>query len=1235
MNMNATQCAKKITGKYKKWGLTPFSAFSVKLPNRAIFRLILLACVAVLANGAQGATYSNVSTTFAWIDAASHTKVGYNTMPYKFNNTGGCGTTPPTLDDTLSDNIPIGFTFMYGGGSFTQVRIMSNGRLQFNNNTTCGFGSPVTQLPYLNAGLDYTMRIYGNDLDPTSKANIPSYPTTCASSATCYISYASIGTAPNRRFVVTWNNIPEWAAGGSTSGNYNLQLILSEDGSFIYQYGVDIPGPQAPLAQVGWQVSQNDYDVTSVGLPANNSAILFYIPNPIAQYHFQQSAWTAPGQVLDTSGSSPVYNGTALGGATPGPGYVCNGAVIPNNNGATVDAIDTGIPVPTALGGTGTIDFWYKANAAWSGGGAQDAQLLDATTANGQWFFAVKRQNGRVRFVITDSNGTVRTAETLPNNIAAGTWTHIALTWNFNALAANNSDHMSIYINGTQKALSAFTTSGTVSSQIGTLYLGDNRSSFTGSSGTKVSANGTLDEVNIYDFEGGSGLIQRDMSYAAGCGPDHYELSLPTSSISCLPATATVTACADNSSPCTNASIAASGTTATLASSAGTLGSSTVTFGASGIATTTLSYPAAINGAAVAVTLTGAQTAAASPSTCCPDGVSCAVASSCSTTFNTVGFIFSASANGVATTIPTQVAGVSSSTYYLRAVKTNTVTKACESALQGTTPVNFAYECNDPATCYGANLMSVNGGTATTIARNNNGSVAGYLPVNMSFDANGNAPFTFNYSDVGKVTLHANKTVNGALLTGASNPFVVKPFGFTLSNIKRTTDNFANPAAAGASGPIFIKAGDPFTVNVTATTAGGGVAPNFGREATPESVKLTPALVTGLGLTNNPAISGTFGTFTNGVATGTGFSWPEVGIITLTPDVADGDYLGAGDTTGTTSGNVGRFTPHHFALSSGATITNRNDLSCSLTSTFTYMDEPMAVAFTLTAQNAANGTAQNYAGTFAKLDLTTPASFGFGAINNAVTKTPLTSRLSLVSSAGSWTGGATGISGVLAVSSLTAPATPRTGGPDGPFDTLDLGIAPIDTDGVQLPSGALNLDVGNTGTLDHAALGRTAVRFGRLKLNNAFGSESLDLPIPLEAQYWNGTVFAVNGLDNCTSLNAGNIALGNYAKGLNATNMGTSHISMGGAFVNGKGSLKLTKPSSAALGSVDLAINLGLGLGGIDQSCPAWTKTSNGVGMAYLRGRWCGANYDRDPRARVTFGIYKNANDFIYMREMY
>lgn len=218
--------------------------------------------------------------------------------------------------------------------------------------------------------------------------------------------------------------------------------------------------------------------------------------------------------------------------------------------------------------------------------------------------------------------------------------------------------------------------------------------------------------------------------------------------------------------------------------------------------------------------------------------------------------------------------------------------------------------------------------------------------VALSFDANGEASLaSVRYDDVGLMRLSARYVGNagntppdgGVVMTG-SDTFVVRPHHFDLSGIKCTTADAAhcgagalpsgnNPAASDAAGPSFIRAGDPFTVVVTARNALGDATPNYGQELDPEGVKLTAALVAGLGLTGNPAITNAtaFGSFTNGVATGATFAWDEVGVVTLVPSVADGDYLGAGDVTGTASGPVGRFFPHHFALESGG-IGNRADI---------------------------------------------------------------------------------------------------------------------------------------------------------------------------------------------------------------------------------------------------------------------------------------------------------------------
>ncbi len=1145
---------------------------------------------------AQAVTYANKSIPFNWINTAAHAHVGYNTSPYKMNGTIApgtrCGTAPPVLDDTISDNIPLGFSFNYGGTAFTSVRIMSNGRLQFNNNTACGYGSPVTQLPYVyyrsaTDNLDYSMRIYGNDLDPTPQANA-GYTTACKLTTTCYMSYASIGTAPNRQFVVTWNNIPEWAAGGSTSGNYNLQVILNEDGTFVYQYGADTPGPQATLAQVGWQVSQIDYDIPNVGLPVNNTAILFYIPSPVAQYHFQQAAWTASGgDVLDTSGSTTVYNGTALGGATPGVGYVCIGADIPSNsNTGKIDAIDTGIPVPTALGGTGTIDFWYKGNRAWSGGGAQDAQLLDATTSNNQWFFVVKRSNGNLRFVITDSNGTLRAAETGANNIPANTWTHIAVTWNFNALAGNNNDRMRIYINGVEAVQSAFTTSGTVSSSIGTLYLGDNRSSFTGSSGTGRSADGALDEVNIYNFEGGTGLIQRDMNYMVTCsGPDHIRVQHDGNGLTCTPATLTVIACAN--AACTAPNYTTSSVTGNVTWT-GTPGGS-VPFNITTNGTTTVSLPVTT---AQTVTLgtSAVNPAATSPSDCWNTGNATA---SCSLPFADSGLLVSAP-NHVSESLQNMtISAVRKANNALNCVpafanvsRTVSLTCAYANPTSGTLPVRVA----------GLSMACPAGATPT-----------------LAFNANGTATATLQYADVGQITLNATYTGSagtgdaGLVMTGSSS-FIVAPASFAFSSITGSP----------------IKAGNAFNATVTALNSAANPTPNFGQETTPEGATLsfTKCQPTGASASSG-TFSGSLGAFASGAATASNLNWSEVGNGDLTATLASGSYLGSGlSATGNTgtggtvcngggAGNVGRFVPDHFDTSVTGPMACPSGLICPPVGGLVYSGQPFTVNVYAYAKNATGtNTLKNYDGTasttpnFAKAVTLT----AWDALGSTTTQNPPSGSDTLNNSAvpaASFTSGTT---------TLGTPATPSYTFNTTPTAPTDIYLRAADADATSL-RGATSVE------------GGVKVVSGRIQLSNAHGSELLDLPINATAQYWDGTGYVTSSTDSVSSLStaaapAGDVTFANCqplppsATPLPYCPPATAPTPVSVVFGSGTAKFTLAKPGANNTGSVDLSI-------------PAVTGASCLVAPTPL-GCYLPSNV-----ARATFGVYSSNKNFIYLREQY
>lgn len=506
------------------------------------------------------------------------------------------------------------------------------------------------------------------------------------------------------------------------------------------------------------------------------------------------------------------------------------------------------------------------------------------------------------------------------------------------------------------------------------------------------------------------------------------------------------------------------------------------------------------------------------------------------------------------------------------------------------------------------------------------------------------ATFSICYNDVGVVkvdTRYDGTVANGDLGTVilGNDSFTAKPDHFTVGNIKRTSDNFANPAITPTSvnpenDTKFLAAGDStsaatrFTATVTAKNALNATTPNYGLESTPEGVKLTAVLVAPMGgntgiltcknSTTDCIVPGGAANFTSGATTITDLAWSEVGLMQMLPKVADAAYLATGDvTTPTNSANVGRFIPDHFGVAQG-TLDNRSAL-CSggvlvsdgvtpCAPTFTYMGEQMDANFTLTAENVGNTTTQNYTGVFAKLNpflADEVQAFGkllFGAVDGAgptnLTARLDTSFLSALSSPGSFSNGS------ATINTLPIGIT-RGASADGPYAALDVGIAPVDSDGVTT---VFDLDTNNDAVPDHAQVdsGSTEVRYGRIKISNAFGSELLSMPIALTAQYWNLTDYVTNVDDNETALVIANIVLGNYQR--KAGDAWTTTVALpNGTASAGFWAATLTKPAGTfnGRGSVDLTLN-----------APAYP---------YLPGI----------TGRATFGVYKGDINFIYMRENY
>jgi MSHA biogenesis protein MshQ len=145
------------------------------------------------------------------------------------------------------------------------------------------------------------------------------------------------------------------------------------------------------------------------------------------------------------------------------------------------------------------------------------------------------------------------------------------------------------------------------------------------------------------------------------------------------------------------------------------------------------------------------------------------------------------------------------------------------------------------------------------------------------------------------------------------------------------------------------------------------------------------------------------------------------------------------------------------------------------------------------------------------------------------------------------------------------------------------------------------------GVVSSTVEGTVSIRSGRLKMQNAYGSELLSLPVPLEAQYWTGNYYATNVADSCTVIPMASIAMGNYLKQLVAGKTQITSPPGNVTLVAGKlpgGYMQLSAPGKNFSGSVDLTLNLGA-------------------------LSWFGVN----PTARATFGIY--SSPLIYRRENY
>ncbi|WP_293999859.1 LamG domain-containing protein [Sphaerotilus sp.] len=830
-----------------------------------LWRAVAWLWLLVLPGVAQAGTYTSRSDTYAWESAA-------NAVTWAQSCSGN-----PVDDDQASIAFTGGFTFKLGSTTYSSVRILSNGMLQFGTdngffrvytNTTLPAGSVAARTGCTSGPVTNVLMPYWTDLDPSTGGTV---------------TWEQKGTAPNRYFVVSWNSVFQY----STSTPFTFQIILYENGEFKYQYGnANATGSNATI---GVQLSTTDYTLYGFKTTYNASgtAIRWSIPNPlpnkVAEFRFDELAWNgAVGEVIDSSGNN--NNGVRAGTATNvANGYVCRALSVPANANNTIAGVDSSVQVASVLGTKGSASFWYAGNSAWA---STTGALMDATTSATRPFH-LSVMAGVLRFVLADSGGAVLTLNSPAQTFAANAWVHIAATWTLSSLAGQST--LKLYVNGAQVATTSGTTNGTLDPTLGALMLGDNRSTVTPTSGTLNSANGRLDEVRLYNYDLTLAQVALDVAQTHACTPtlDHLELRHASGTgLTCTPSTLTVVACQDAS--CTLPYT--SGVTATLSSSAAVVWPDTAT----------VSIPSGSSSASARVQLTTAGSVTLSATATAPTATS---ATTCN--FGSPACTYTASASGLLLTASNHIAESSGNTLTVRAVRSSDSSNLCVPAFTGTKSINLKCAYLNPST---GTLPVRVGGTAVNAAGSASAACdATGRATALTFDATGSASTALIYADVGQVQLTGTYTGSaatsdtGLTMTGSTS-FIASPASFEFTSVPTST----------------TKAGSTFSATLRARNSAGNTTPNFGRESpTPQTPTLTHAKAapTGTG-SSNGVFSGSLGAFSGGSATASNLVWSEVGRLDLNADLAS--YLGTGTAvtgnTGTTGTTLGRFIPHHFDL---------------------------------------------------------------------------------------------------------------------------------------------------------------------------------------------------------------------------------------------------------------------------------------------------------------------------------
>ncbi len=599
----------------------------------------------------------------------------------------------------------------------------------------------------------------------------------------------------------------------------------------------------------------------------------------------------------------------------------------------------------------------------------------------------------------------------------------------------------------------------------------------------------------------------------------HYELSYQSPAVTCEAESVTVRACLN--AACTS-TYQGSSSVSLSANNNASWSSSSLSLN-QGAASTMLRKTTA---GSTTISIASATPAASSAFVCKNAGQT----SNCALDFTATALKITA-ADG-STTWPHQTAG-SAYSGRVRAIQTNPETGACQARVTGTRAVGMAFRCLDPSSC-----ISSERGRFNTTDLAGSGNSPTYSAVNLTFDAQGSAPLTFQYTDVGQIALYAQLVLAEAAsqpaitLTASPVTFVVKPASLVVRSVT-TAAGGSNPGTRG-TGNGFVAADTLLRVELESRNSNNGVTPNFGRESTAEKLRLQlgalvyPTAQPQVDYAQLLVVNGDFSLIpgTAGRVANSQVAFRDVGTIQLQAKLADGNYLGAGDVSSSPlSGDVGRFYPASFQLADV-----QSTALCSA-GAFSYLQQPhLPLQFSLLAmsQGISQPGFQIAARQVVNYHQFTGAGTSYAGLAEAALVAENLTSQQWAQLSSRWENAPTLLwqQGKASFDGRNGLRLSRGSQPDGPFLAVQPGVKIVsEMDQRNLAVSALTMNAATSndckvaGNCDAAALGAPLkFYYGRLVLAPAQGPANRTIPVRLQAQFFDGVRFSALSVDQCTQV---------------------------------------------------------------------------------------------------------------------